>query len=425
MKKDRFLLGILALTLIFGLVLTGCNLNGDEPPTVTAKYTLDDGSVLEVYDDGTVKLIPPGGATGNTKTGTYDKNTGQITFGESADTTNTLTVNGDGTVTGTVDGKDVSGTEDNTSGNGSELEEMFNGTASEMGITGSMTVDQALAAYSEGYFSNLSDFTAAGCEMYINGQKVTNGSTRIRPTDTVRVLVPKGSGGDGDDNRYPDLDDNGGGLEEMFNGRASDMGITEVISADTLFSREGSLEGISNFSDFIKAGGELYINGNKITLGSTMIQPTDTVRIMLPKGFLVSVFNGRASDMGITEAISADTLFSMGDMEGVSYFSDFIKAGCKLYVNNEEVVSGSTMIQPTDTVRIIMPVEFLKFFINGEGGGLSRPDSNDENGDPQRPGDSAAGDDTNFGNAGGSFSGKGLDTSAMAIRNMKRIFTVK
>jgi enhancing lycopene biosynthesis protein 2 len=416
MKKNSFILGILALALVFELVLTGCNLNGDEPPTVTTTYTLDDGSTLEIYDDGTVKLIPGDGATGNTKTGTYDKDTGEITFGESADTNNTLTVTEGGTVTGTVGGTNVSGTEDKNDGNGGEFVEMFNGKASNMDITEAISADTLISMGGMKGVSNLSDFIKAGGELYINGNKITSGSTMIQPNNTVKIMVPKGF------------------LVPVVDETASDMGITGAISADTLISL-GGIEGFSNLSGFRKVGGKLYINNKEVTSGSTMIQPNNTVRIMVPvELFLefftsgedsdpsrpddddnqypdpdgngdefVEMFNGTTSDMGITEAISADVLISMGGIEGVSNLSDFRKAGGELYINNKEVTDGSTMIQPTDTVRIMVSVEFLKIF--GEGG---------EDSDPSRP-------DGN----GGNFSGTGLDASAIAIRNMKRIFTVK
>jgi hypothetical protein len=153
---------------------------------------------------------------------------------------------------------------------------------------------------------------------------------------------------------------NGSELVEMLNGKASEMGITKEISVNDLIS-ERNMEGVSSLSDFIREGGELYINDDKITSGSSMIRPDDTVRIMLPKEFLVPLFEGTASEeFGITGETSADDLFSlMKGVEGVSSLSDLVKAGCKLYVNDKEVTLGSAKIQPTDTVRIMVPVEFL------------------------------------------------------------------
>jgi hypothetical protein len=78
----------------------------------------------------------------------------------------------------------------------------------------------------------------------------------------------------------PDDNNSGGNLEEVFNGTLADIGVSAPISAEQLISG-----GFPRWSDFMAAGFELYVNGKKVTNGSTMIQPSDTVRILAPQGF--------------------------------------------------------------------------------------------------------------------------------------------
>jgi hypothetical protein len=75
---------------------------------------------------------------------------------------------------------------------------------------------------------------------------------------------------------------NGTELDEVFNGTPSSQGATQPLSADNLLEG-GGISGVSKLSDLIAAGGELYVNGTKVTSGSTMIQPDDTVKVLMPK----------------------------------------------------------------------------------------------------------------------------------------------
>jgi hypothetical protein len=78
----------------------------------------------------------------------------------------------------------------------------------------------------------------------------------------------------------------GGSLQEYFNDTPANQGVTQAMSADTLISSfSQSLIGQAySWADFIGAGGELYVNNQKVTSSSTMIQPSATVRIMAPAG---------------------------------------------------------------------------------------------------------------------------------------------
>jgi hypothetical protein len=79
-------------------------------------------------------------------------------------------------------------------GNSTELEEVFNDTPANWGATQPLMADTLLALADEGGISSLSDLTAAGGELYVNGTKITSGYKMIQPYDTVRILMPKGSG---------------------------------------------------------------------------------------------------------------------------------------------------------------------------------------------------------------------------------------
>jgi hypothetical protein len=74
----------------------------------------------------------------------------------------------------------------------------------------------------------------------------------------------------------------GDGSEEIFDGTPSSKGITQPLPADDLISALTSGD-VSDLSDLIAKGGELYVNGEKVTSGSIVIQPDDTVKIIAPK----------------------------------------------------------------------------------------------------------------------------------------------
>jgi hypothetical protein len=155
---------------------------------------------------------------------------------------------------------------------GGGLEVYYEGPASGLEIIIPMTVDEALESeYSP--IPSFAEFLQMGCEWYINGVKVTNGSTIIRPADTIKILVPSGF-------------DPGGELEEVFNGLASEMmGITTPITVNAAFTFSDPDVPFSSFAGFLKLGCELYINGVKVTDGSTIIRPADRIRILVPSGF--------------------------------------------------------------------------------------------------------------------------------------------
>jgi hypothetical protein len=100
-----------------------------------------------------------------------------------------------------TDGNNTGGNGDNT-GNGPEMEEVFNGTPASEGATKPLSADALLAFADIDGISNLSDLTAAGGELRVNDTRVTAGSTTIQPDDTVKVLMPKENGGNtgGNDN---------------------------------------------------------------------------------------------------------------------------------------------------------------------------------------------------------------------------------
>jgi hypothetical protein len=91
-------------------------------------------------------------------------------------------------------GNDTGGNGDNT-GNGPEMEVVFNGTPASEGATEPLSADVLLAFAGIDGISKLSDLTAAGGELRVNGTKVDSGSEMIQPNDTVKVLMPKENGG--------------------------------------------------------------------------------------------------------------------------------------------------------------------------------------------------------------------------------------
>jgi hypothetical protein len=97
--------------------------------------------------------------------------------------------------------------------------------------------------------------------------------------------------GRNDGNTGDNTGGNGTELDEVFNGTPASQGATQPLSADNLLER-GGISGVSKLSDLIAAGGELYVNGTKVTSGSKVIQPNDTVRILMPKA------NGNGNNTG-------------------------------------------------------------------------------------------------------------------------------
>jgi hypothetical protein len=239
MKKSKFLMGILGVLLVFGLVLAACdnlanlvgggdgdetgggqtgrltvnNLTGDTQnaviyqnasPTTAAGFTAatadgkmvafdgydedhktpfdmrmsdEDGEPVTFNKTGKYLVVVKGGA------GTKFKADVQFTNGSATVDYKTMTLvtslSGDG------DGD-------------TELEEYFNNTPASQGLDEPVSVDKLVAWVSGDEFSSLSDFTAVGGELYVNGKKVTSGSTMIQPNDTVRILAPARNDGDGD-----------------------------------------------------------------------------------------------------------------------------------------------------------------------------------------------------------------------------------
>jgi hypothetical protein len=86
------------------------------------------------------------------------------------------------------------------------LEEAFSGIASYMGVTQPVTADELVAF--TGQVSGWSEFILVGCELYVNGKKITSGTTYILPTDTIRILVPSDSGGGSSSNATTQLSSN-------------------------------------------------------------------------------------------------------------------------------------------------------------------------------------------------------------------------
>jgi hypothetical protein len=80
----------------------------------------------------------------------------------------------------------------------------------------------------------------------------------------------------------------GEGLEVMFNGKASDVyTITGEITIDGAFAEyrknNGDDGGPSTFAEFLAAGGELYINGEKVVSSAHTIKPDDILLALFPK----------------------------------------------------------------------------------------------------------------------------------------------
>jgi hypothetical protein len=121
------------------------------------------------------------------------------------------------------------------------------------------------------------------------------------------------------------------------------------------------------------SGNAIAIEGGNITAddGATVTVPDEEVVPTAPSGGddeggvtapsggdLEKVFEGTLSSYNVTEAVSASTLIENFSQEfagqSVSW-EEFVAAGCELYVNNKKVTSGSEMIQPSATVRVMAP----------------------------------------------------------------------
>jgi hypothetical protein len=186
------------------------------------------------------------------------------------------------------------------------------------------------------------------------------------------------TGGDNTGGDNTGGDNTGGGLQQVFEGIPVNYGVTQAVQASTLIanlSKEFAKQSYS-WSEFVAAGYELYVNDQKVTSGSTMIQPSATVRVMAPAdgdddygdgdhgdggntgGGLQQVFEGIPKNYGVTQAVSASTLIANLSQEFAerSYnWSEFVAAGCELYVDDQKVTSGSTMIQPSAIVTVLAP----------------------------------------------------------------------
>jgi hypothetical protein len=63
-----------------------------------------------------------------------------------------------------------------------------------------------------------------------------------------------------------------------------ELGITDSLSADDLVIYLSG-DNAYGLADLISEGGELHVNGNELFDGSTMIDPSDKVAILIPPGF--------------------------------------------------------------------------------------------------------------------------------------------
>jgi hypothetical protein len=250
---------------------------------------------------------------------------------------------------------------------GDDLVEIFNVIPQSMGATGAISVEEMIGYYTGGVF-DLAGFRDAGGKLYLGNSEVTSGSTKIQPTDTVRLSVPESFL----DKYY----------EEVFNGTPQSIGVSVAVSADNLikgYSKEVYGEEL-DFAEFIMSGGVMFVNGKVVTSGNTMIQPKDTVRVLLadfyayeeeeeggltppPKEDLVPVFNGTPEEeMGVTVPMSANDMIKWYSKERFGYEADFemfTQIDGEMYVNDKKVVDGSTMIQPSDMVRVLLPAGLL------------------------------------------------------------------
>jgi hypothetical protein len=155
------------------------------------------------------------------------------------------------------------------------------------------------------------------------------------------------------------------GLEEKFNGTPASMGVTSPMSADALVAFTGE---VSGWADFVASGGQLYVNGNRVTSPSTTIYPNDTVRVLAPGGTNNNdnnsnypidpitgrpiFFQGTLLGLGVSYPISAESLVILKSEGEVHNWAEFIQV-CELYVNGTLVVSGSQMINLTDTIKVL------------------------------------------------------------------------
>jgi hypothetical protein len=161
------------------------------------------------------------------------------------------------------------------------LEDVEDKKASELGFEEEVSANDLLKELSGDKVSSLADFINAGGELWVGDEKVTSGTTKIKPTDTVTIVAPK------DDDKDDEDDDNKGGkddgeLEEKFNDKASELGVTKEVSVDNMIKNAENIP-FSSLDEFIKAGAELYLNDKKVILGTTKIKPNDTVKILAPK----------------------------------------------------------------------------------------------------------------------------------------------
>ncbi|MDR1353289.1 MAG: InlB B-repeat-containing protein [Treponema sp.] len=126
-----------------------------------------------------------------------------------------------------------------------KLVEFMNGKASDLGLKEAISVDEFLA---EGGFT-WEEFGTLGAELYVNNNRVTSGSATIRPTDTVRIMVPEGFG---------------------------EYTADEVIA-------EATWGEFTTLAAFRQAGGKLYVNGKEVTSGSATVKITDDVDFDWPE----------------------------------------------------------------------------------------------------------------------------------------------
>jgi uncharacterized protein YdeI (BOF family) len=226
------------------------------PDGITATLNYGGSTFGTAVLNGNILTVTPSAASG------YG-DLGQLTFTRSS---------------GTGTGGDISGDQEVPAG----LQEYFNGTPADFGITQSLSADNLLAIGSDSLVSGLSEFIAAGGELYVNGTKVTSGAATIQPNDKIRILGPIESGGTGSTGTGDNNSGTGNtGLQEYFSGTPAELGITQSLSADNLLAI-GSDSLVSSLFEFIALGGELHVNGTKVTSGAATIQPNDKIRILGP-----------------------------------------------------------------------------------------------------------------------------------------------
>jgi hypothetical protein len=87
----------------------------------------------------------------------------------------------------------------------------------------------------------------------------------------------------------------GGSGNEIFDGTPANEGVNQPRSADELipYLTGGEFDDMAGLGS---AGGKLYINGEEVVSGGTMIQPTDRVRILAPKADAGTGNNGTGNN---------------------------------------------------------------------------------------------------------------------------------